>query len=284
MREDAASRTAMRVALQRAAHQLLDTPLVFEDRLAVTILGGGAEQALRSAADDYRTPLALGVRGCVVARSRLCSDALAAAIARGTRQVVVLGAGLDTTAYGGVLPADVKVYEVDHPATQAWKKEMLRAAGIPVPASVAFVPIDFDKATLTDGLHAGRVQLSQPIFFSWLGVVFYLPAEAVLTTLREIGSLRAGGEIVFDYFEPPQKFDAAKLPGFDAFGTQAAAGGEPWKSYFEPADMASALRASGFPGFEDFDSGTLAARYFANRSDGLRPTIPSRFVRAQFGA
>ena len=284
MRDDEASVTALRVALQRAAHQLFDDPHVFPDDLAVPILGAEAEETLRRGSADYQTPFALGLRSVVVARSRFCQDCLIAALDRGVRQFVVLGAGLDTTAYRGILPVGEKIYEVDHPATQAWKQEKLRAAGIAIPPSAALIPIDFDKTTLLDGLRAGQVDLAEPTFFSWLGVTYYLPAETVTATLAAVGSLAAGGEIVFDYFEPPQRFRATEKPGFDSFAEEAAKGGEPWKSFFEPADMAAILGARGFAPVEDADSETMAARYFAGRADGLAPSGPMRFVRARIGA
>ena len=281
MRENEASLTALRVAQQRAAHQLFDKTLVFADSLAAHILG--EEEKLHSAAADYRTPFALAFRSAVVARSRYCQDSMAAALTRSLGQVVILGAGLDTTAYRGVLPGDVKVYEVDHPATQAWKKARLRAAGIAIPPSTAFIPIDFDKTTLLDGLRSGLVDLAQPTFFSWLGVTYYLPAKTVIATLAAIGSLAAGGEIVFDYFEPPQNYRLEERPGLDSFGKEAVAAGEPWKSFFEPAAMAAKLGACGFAPIEDSDSDAMAARYFAGRADGLIPTGPMRFVRARIG-
>jgi len=283
MREDEASVTALRVAQQRAAHQLFDAPQVFADGLAVPILGAEAEEQMRGSAADYRTPFALDFRAAVVARSRFCEDCVAAAMANGLRQVVILGAGLDTTAYRGILPADAKVYEVDHPATQAWKQERLRTAGIAIPPSVAFVAIDFDKTTLLDGLANGRIDLARPTLFSWLGVTYYLPAATVTATLSAIGLLATGGELVFDYFEPPQNFHVVERAGFESFGKEAAAAGEPWKSFFQPADMAAKLAASRFADIEDSGSDAMAARYFTGRTDGLTPTGPMRFVRARIG-
>ncbi|RDJ20000.1 SAM-dependent methyltransferase [Bosea caraganae] len=285
MREGEASNTARRVAVQRAAHQLFDVPLVFEDPLALRILGEAEEATLRSAAPaESRTPFALAFRAAVVARGRFCEDLIRAAVARGLRQVVLLGAGLDTLAYRDVLPADVGIFEVDHPATQAWKRQMLASAAIAVPSSVSFVPIDFDTTSLADGLRAGGLDLSRPTFFSWLGVVYYLAPETVLGTLRYLGTLASGGELAFDYFEPAQHYSEEERPGFSSLRQQVGAGGEPWKSYFEPAALAATLRSAGFGKTEDLDSSAMAARYFAGRDDGLEPTGPIHLVSGRIGA
>ncbi len=284
MREGEASNTALRVAAQRAAHHLFDVPLVFEDSLALPILGSAEATKLRTGAAESRTPFALAFRAAIVARSRFCDDLVKAAVARGIRQVVLLGAGLDTLAYRNVLGADVRVFEIDHPATQAWKRQMLDAAGIAEPPSVTFVPIDFETTLLADGLRSGGVDPRRPAFFSWLGVVYYLPPETVLETLWYVGSLAPGSEIVFDYFEPAQRYSAGERPGFNTLGAQVTAGGEPWKSEFEPSGMAAALRSAGFGTVEDIDSPAMAARYFAARDDGLAPSGPIHFVRAGIGA
>jgi methyltransferase (TIGR00027 family) len=283
MQEGEVSGTALRVAVQRAAHQLFDVPLVFEDSLAVAILGTAGEAKLGLEAAEFRTPFALGLRSVVVGRTRYCDDRLADALARGVRQVVVLGAGLDTLAYRKVVPADGRIFEVDSPATQAWKRQLLDAAGIAAPASLTFIPLDFDGATLTDGLRRGKVDLAQPIFFSWLGVTYYLSAETVLAMLREVSGLAPGSEIVFDYFEPAQNYRAEERPGFTQMRDEVAVTGEPWKCYFEPADMAGHLRRRGFAAVDDLGSAALASRYFAGRADGLVPSGPMRIVRAVVG-
>ncbi|MBR0652077.1 class I SAM-dependent methyltransferase [Roseomonas terrae] len=154
------------------AHQLFDAPLVFRDPLAVPILGAADEAKLRAAEAGNRLPFALSFRAAAVARSRFCDDLIQAAVARGIRQVVVLGAGLDTLAYRGAVPAEVTVNEMDHPATQTWKRQALVAAGIPVPPAVRFLPIDLGQSTLEEGLRSGQFDFARPAFFSWLGVTY----------------------------------------------------------------------------------------------------------------
>jgi len=284
MRDGEASQTALRVAVQRAAHQLFDFPLVFADALALPILGTEEKAALRSAETENRTPFALAFRAAVVARSRFSEDLANAALSRGIRQIVLLGAGLDTFGYRTSLPPGARVFEVDHPATQAWKRQRLASAAIAVPSSVTFVPIDFNTTPLADGLRAGGVDLARPVFFSWLGVVYYLAPETAVGTLRRLGALAPGGEVVFDYFEPAQRYGETERPGFAALGQQVGAAGEPWKSYFEPAAMAATLKSAGFGTIHELDSSAMAARYFAGRNDGLEPVGPIRFVSARIGA
>src|SRR5271167_272110 len=150
MQEGKFSRTAQRVAIRRAAHQLLDEPRVLDDPLALRIIGAETAAELRSNPKEHAA-FARAFRAFMVARSRFAEDELALAYARGVRQYVVLGAGLDTFAYRNP-HAGLRVFEVDHPATQAWKREQLQAAGIAIPPSLTFVPVDFERQTLADGL------------------------------------------------------------------------------------------------------------------------------------
>src|SRR5271169_1270262 len=150
MQEGKFSKTARRVAIRRAAHQLLDHPRVLDDPLALRIIGSDAEEELRSnPKEDHAFSRAF--RAFMAARSRYAEDELAGAVGRGVRQYVVLGAGLDTFAYRNPYQS-LRVFEVDHPATQAWKREQLQAADIAIPSSLTFVPIDFERQTLADGL------------------------------------------------------------------------------------------------------------------------------------
>src|ERR1700749_3958532 len=146
------SQTALRVATRRAAHQLFDTPKVLEDPLAVRIIGRDVAGSLSSIADRL-SPSARYMRAFMAARARYAEDQLAEAVGRGVTQFVILGAGLDTFGYRNPFP-NLRVFEVDHPATQAWKHEQLQAAGIVVPASSQLVPVDFEKQSLRAQLEA----------------------------------------------------------------------------------------------------------------------------------
>lgn len=269
MIEGRPSRTAERVAVRRAAHQLFDRPVVFPDLIALRIVGAETASRIDRAAEDE--PVSHGLRAQVVARSRYAEDALARAVAAGTRQYVVLGAGLDTFACRNPHPAGrLRVFEVDHPATQAWKRERLDAAGIAAPDDLVFAPVDFERDTLADGLRAAGFDARARTFFSWLGVVPYLELDAVRTTLRVVAAAAPGSEIVFDYSLGPASLPAAERRAFEALAARVAVAGEPWRTFFEPAALADELAALGLAVVDDLGADALNARYFADRGDGLR--------------
>lgn len=259
MKQGQGSRTAERVAERRAAHQLLDRPLVFDDPLAVRIVQPNAE----------RTPLDPYFRAAFAARSRFAEDELASAYANGVRQYVVLGAGYDTFAYRNPLEG-LRVFEVDHPATQTAKRARLAAAGIDVPPSMVFVPVDFATASLRESLDAAGFDGGAAAFCSWLGVVPYLEREAIETTLRAIAAMPRGTSVVFDYGCAPESLSAVGRAVFARMAERVAAAGEPWKSFFEPDDLSALLRDCGFSFVENLGPAELNRRYFAGRSDGLR--------------
>src|SRR5215467_11575236 len=181
------SRTALAVARRRAAHQLFDSPIVFDDPLSVRILGYDAEARLRSEQPKHRERFSTALRAFVVARARAAEDALAMAVALGVSQFVVVGAGLDTFGYRNPF-ASVRVFEVDHPATQEWKRGLLTAADIAIPTSLTFAPVDFERQTLAEGLELAGLDAREPALFSWLGVTMYLSDEALSSTLGFIAS------------------------------------------------------------------------------------------------
>src|SRR6202451_3381122 len=201
MQEGKFSRTAQRVAIRRAAHQLWDQPRVLDDPLALRIIGADAAAELRSNPKEHPA-FARAFRAFMVARSRFAEDELASAYARGLRQLVILGAGLDTFAYRNP-HAELRVFEVDHPATQAWKRQRLVEAGIEVPGSLTFAPVDFQRDTLAEKLNIAGLDPGQSAFFTWLGVVPYLTEEAAFATLAAIGARSPGTQVVFDYADPP---------------------------------------------------------------------------------
>src|ERR1700729_1990211 len=208
MQEGKFSKTAHRVAIRRAAHQLLDQPKVLDDPLALRIIGTETAQELRSNPKEHHA-FSRAFRAFMAARSRYAEDELARAVAQGVTQYVILGAGLDTFAYRNPHPG-LRVFEIDHPATQAWKRGQLQAAGIPIPPSLTFVPIDFEKQTLADGLARSGLNANAPAFFSWLGVTPYLTREACMTTLSVIAKMSAGSGVVFDFAIDPALLNAGQ--------------------------------------------------------------------------
>jgi methyltransferase (TIGR00027 family) len=285
MKENRPSTTAHRVAIRRAAHQVLDEPKVLVDEVALRIIGGEAAAALQT--EEARRddpPLSRALRAFMAVRSRFAEDELARAIQQGARQYVILGAGLDTFAYRNPYPEDVlRVFEVDYPATQAWKRERLAAASIAVPGSLTFAAVDFESQTLAAGLAAAGFASDQRTFFSWLGVTPYLAPETVLATLRFIASLPQGSGVVFDYGLAPSSLSPAQRLVFDALARRVAAAGEPWQAFFEPAQLDRELRQMGFGEVDDLGEQEINARYFHGRADGLRVGSLAHLLSAWVG-
>ena len=267
MQEGTFSKTAHRVAVRRAAHQLLDQPRVLDDPLALRIIGAEAENELRSnPKEDHAFSRAF--RAFMAARSRFAEDELALAVAQGVRQYVVLGAGLDTFAYRNP-HSGLRVFEVDHPATQAWKRERLEAAGIAIPTSLTFAPIDFERRTLADGLGQSGFNGNAAAFFSWLGVTPYLTREACLVTLSFIAKMPVGSGVVFDFAVDPALLNLGQRMALKALSKRVAAVGEPFQLFFDPEKLQGEMKGMGFRRTEFLQGKELTARYFKDRKDGL---------------
>jgi methyltransferase (TIGR00027 family) len=280
MRSGSPSRTALAAAAHRAAHQVLEGGRIFADPLALRILGDEAAAAVREAEADHSKRR---LRLFIAVRTRFAEDALAAAVERGVRQLVVLGAGLDTFAYRNPFGDSLRVFEVDHPATQAWKHERLIAAAIPLPASLTFAPVNFEHETLAEGLAAAGFDREQPTFFTWLGVVPYLTEEAVWSTLTYIAGLPHGAHVVFDYSDPPATFSLELRVEHDRRAARVAALGEPWINYFEAASLQTKLIKIGFSEIEDLGPPEISARYFPGRVSAP-PERGGHIVRAFRGS
>jgi methyltransferase (TIGR00027 family) len=283
MKENRASATAQRVAVLRAAHQLLDDPKVFDDPVALRIIGRENALALQTDPHPFEaTGLSPYVRAFAAARSRYVEEKLALGVRRGVRQYVILGAGLDTFACRNPYPEGVlHVFEVDHPATQTWKRERLEEIGIPLPGDLTFAPVDFETQTLAEGLRSVGYDPGKCTFFSWLGVTEYLMTEAVMATLHFIASAPAGSGVVFDYMISPSLLNPAQRSRFDALARRVASAGEPWQAFFDPELLTRDLRAMGFGSVEDKGPEEINAKYFKNRKDGLRVGSLSHVMDAQ---
>ena len=267
MKPTEASRTALMVARQRAAHQVLDHGAILNDPFAMKILGE-AERDVVQFANAH--PLASIGRLVTAARSRIAEDAFSAAVEGGVRQVVILGAGLDTFALRNPHSArEIRIYEVDHPATQEWKRQRLAEAQLAIPPWLTFVPVDFERDDLGEMLAGAGFQPNSPAFFTWLGVVPYLTEDAVAATLDYMGSI-ADSEVVFDYMEPPQAFSDEMREMVTKRTEQLEKMNERWASRFDPAGIAALLRSHGFGDIEDLNFQQIAAR-FGRAVQGLAP-------------
>lgn len=270
------SRTAWGAAFHRAAHQVLEQGRIFSDPLAIRILNLDSESIPRLVEErnsDARLRLFIAVR------TRFAEDALTAAYNAGVRQLVILGAGFDTYAYRGDLRDRLRIWEVDHPATQAWKRQRLGEAGIEIPPSLTFAPVDFERETLADGLASAGFDREAQAFFTWLGVVPYLTTEAIWSTLGFIAGLSGGAHVVFDYADPPASLPPELRAAHALRAARVAELGEIFRSYFSADELRTQLRAAGFNEVEDLGPPHIAARYFANRPAPI-PERGGHIVRA----
>jgi methyltransferase (TIGR00027 family) len=257
--------------MRRAAHQIIDHPKIFDDPIALAIIGPVEGAALRSSIGRLDNLPSRYLRAFIVVRSRYAEDELAKAVARGARQCVILGAGLDTFAYRNpYAESALRVFEVDHPSTQTWKQERLAAASIAIPPSVQFAPVDFERQTLAEGLLQAGFDPKKITFFSWLGVTPYLTRKAVMSTFEFIVTTPRGGGVVCDYGVPRESLNLTQKLAFDVIANRVAAAGEPFQTFFDTAALTAELTRIGFSRIEDLAQEEINARYFKDRADKLR--------------
>jgi methyltransferase (TIGR00027 family) len=244
MEDGQPSFTALTAAAARAAHLIVDDePRIFADTLAAALLGERAEELISFHKLHGTHPVLAGARVQATCRSRYTEDALGRA---GVTQYVVLGAGLDSFAYRAGPGGRVRVFEVDHPATQDWKRRALASARIPAPDGLTFVEADLTADSLAGRLDAAGFDAAAPALVSWLGVTMYLTPAAVAQTMAAAGGLAPGSELIADYMLPEQMRDEAGAVYGTLVAQASAERGEPWLSYFTPAQMTDLGREAGF--------------------------------------
>jgi methyltransferase (TIGR00027 family) len=272
MLDDKVSCTAIGTAYLRAAHQVFEArPRIFDDPVALSMLGPTALKRIKDRAAHYQTPEMRALRARVVLRSRFAEDRLAAAVLRGVTQYVILGAGCDTFALRQPPWArPLRIFEVDHPRTQEGKRSRLSAAGLTIPENVALVGIDFEHEPLHVGLTRHHIMMDQPTFFSWLGVTMYLKEDVIDAVLRSVAAFPGKSEIVLTI--ALQKDESLSI-----IAQRAASIGEPWVSYFEPDAFAAKLIGAGFSKVEFLSSAEAQARYFS-QGQGELPVPKSAHI------
>ncbi|WP_326568346.1 class I SAM-dependent methyltransferase [Amycolatopsis rhabdoformis] len=263
--------TALRTALWRALHLEVDAaPAVFEDRVGLEIAAPDEGWRQRPDMDPVATQ---GFRASMVARARFVEELVRD---RNPDQYVILGAGLDSFAQRE--PGVVKVFEIDQPGTQAWKRERLRALGYPLPT---LVPVDFEAGRSWPAeLAAAGFDPTKPAVFASTGVSMYLEKATTAQTLRDIAALAPGTTLAMTFLLPPDLLDSADRPGLRAGQDGAKVAGTPFVSFYRPEEMLDAARAAGFTDVRHVPGSALAERYFANRTDGLRPSSGEDFLVA----
>jgi methyltransferase (TIGR00027 family) len=260
--------TAARVALWRALHVKVDAPPhVLEDEVGLKLLSPEAGWQQRPDMDPSTRPF----RASIVARARFIEDLVEQEAARGVRQYVILGAGLDTFAQRKELATRLNIFEVDRPGPQAWKQERLDELGLGVPPFLHFVPVDFESGDWWGQLAAAGFDASRPALVACTGVSMYLTRKAVVATLRHVATLAKGSTLAMSFLLPIEHTDPDVRPGMQLALDGARESGTPFLSFFMPAEMVALAREAGFREAQPVTAETLAERYFANRVDGLRP-------------
>lgn len=277
-----ASDTAVLTATLRAAHQLIDDdPRIVDDPIAVGLVEDASCEHIRARRAALFSPALMVPRAAVLLRSRYAEDLLAQAVERGVGQFVILGAGLDTFAYRQpAFARRLQIYEIDHPATQAWKRGRLAAVGIAAPDNLHWAPIDFERHTLTAVLREAGFDTSLPAFFSWLGVTQYLTLPAIDATLKVVAALPSPSTIVLSFMLPDTDLPSEEAAAARAVAKDAASTGEPWLTRIRPQELAVRLSQLGFRDVVHLTPDEANARYFAGRRDGLRAPHVAQLMSA----
>jgi methyltransferase (TIGR00027 family) len=262
--------TAVRVALWRALHVQIDPPPhVLEDEVGLAL--AAPDDGWRSRPD--MSPFTRPFRASILARARFIEDLVAERAARGVGQYVILGAGLDTFAQRRPeLASRLLVFEVDRPGPQAWKRQRLLDLGFGIPSFLRLVPVDFEagdawwERLVASGFDSGR-----PAVVASTGVSMYLTRDAIAATLRQVAALAPGSTVVMSFLLPLELADPEARPGLQRAADGARASGTPFISFFRPAEMLELAREAGFREMQHVSAALLGERYFAGRTDGLRP-------------
>jgi methyltransferase (TIGR00027 family) len=271
MKRSEASRTTQLPAVLRAAHQILDRPLIFRDPVAVGLIPEASEGSILEAADHLRSSKMLLLRALMVLRSRFVEDQLAAAAARGVRQYVIVGAGLDTFPWRQPpFARGMRIFAADHPASLAWTEERLRDRGLGHPPNLTFVPIDLERQGLVAQLAEYEFDRTETAFCSALGLSQYLTAQAFDVLLRSFASLQKGSEVSFTFVAPDDELDGDDLAEARSSGMRTKAKGEPWITRPPPQELVERLLHDGFGPVFHLTPVLAQERYFAHRQDGLR--------------
>jgi methyltransferase (TIGR00027 family) len=272
------SRTAMMAATARGAHRLEDPPpWVFDDPYALSLVGPAWPDLLGSVRQVLREPVHRQALAGQLARSRYAEDRLTDYFS----QYVILGAGLDSFAWRRPdLLNFLRVFEVDHPATQEWKRQRAAALALPTSDRHVFAPIDFQTANLREGLTAPGFDWTQRTLYSWLGVTAYLPIDAIEATLRTVATGASGSEIVMSYAVTKPFLDDLGREFVEVIGEVAEQAGELLGTFFAPGDAEGLVRRCGLSMVDHVGRDELHRRYFAGRTDGLTPYTVERLLTA----
>jgi methyltransferase (TIGR00027 family) len=270
--------TAVRTALWRALHVELDAPPpVLDDTIGLRLAEPDPDWRSRG---DMHPNGTRAFRASIVARARYLDDLVTERAAAGVGQYVILGAGLDSFAQRHPDGA-VRIFEVDQPGTQDWKRRRLSEIGYPPGPNLQFVPVDFERGeAFPDALRANGFDADRPAVISSMGVSMYLTKDATEATLGQVSALAGGSVLAMTFMLPVELVDAAERPMQKSVEAAAAGSGTPFISHYAPAEMVEMCRAAGFSAAQHVSPDDLTARYFAERTDGLRPPTAEQLIVA----
>jgi methyltransferase (TIGR00027 family) len=262
------SRTAVLTAAARALHREEPQPWVMDDRLALRLAGQQGRELLCQLRAEVPAPDLLAFSRWICVRARFAEDIVEQAAADSIGQYVILGAGLDSFAYRrDDLLGRLTVFEVDHPASQSWKRRRLARLGVKPPGRLVFASVDFERQTLRDALEQARFDFGELAVFSWVGVTMYLTLDAIHATVATMAQCRPGSRVVLTYNQPPTALAGSTARIAATFSRFAAEMGEPFLSWFHPAEIAQLLRQHGFGHITDFGPDEARAAYFPEQAD-----------------
>lgn len=306
MKDDQISRTAQMTAFNRGYHSMHDTPLIFDDFLAFDLLGEEGQYSIKEqmlaglrafnplAAESFRDDdsalnwlmQAGAASPIVLGRARYAEELMERAVELGVRQYVLLGAGLDTFAFRRPeLLAEIRLFELDHPSTQGYKRRRLEELGWELSGNLRFVPLDFTRTSLIDALHEAGFDPQVPSFFSWLGVTYYLTRSEVMGTLQSIARIAPpGSSIVFDYLDPGAYDPRLSSPRVRRMIEGVRELGEPMLSSFDPLSLGDELARIGVTLVDDLSPNDIHMRYFIGRTDHYRACEHVHFACAEIGS
>jgi methyltransferase (TIGR00027 family) len=263
--------TAMWHACLRNTHATSHVSPIFVDTRSVQLVPADVCQRVQSLMDTFSPETADAIVFMSVIRHRVLAERLSAAYERGFRQLVVLGAGLDTTAFALAEQGNNwRVFEVDHPATQDWKRAQIANVGWQMPSNLMFAACDFETQDLLSALGAAGFQHAHPAIVSMFGVILYLTVDATSTTLRQLAGLAPQSEVTISYCPPPDGTDPAATETFAKASPTVDATGESFIGYYRDFELERLAREAGFSDVSHHPLPALNAAYFDSRPDGLR--------------
>jgi len=272
--------TAVRVALWRALHVEIDPPPhILEDEVGLRLVAPDEHWRERP---DMHPQGTRGFRAGIVARARFVEDFLLEQFHRGVRQYVILGAGLDTFAQRapGSMPS-LRIFEVDQPGTQEWKRRRLQDLGFGIPENLRFVPVDFERGdSWWDELMGSGFDSTRPAVVASTGVSLYLTREANAATLAQVAALAPGSSLAMTFYLPLELIDPADRPLQEMVQERARAAGTPFLSFFSPEEIKALALETGFRAAAHVSRAETIQRYFADRTDGLVPASGEEFLIA----